>query len=171
MAYAFSKRPFSEKLTLNRARKPMRRAIKEVHSAHDLNNYLTYRQIRRLFGNLNYKEKEQLCDRIISMYCPLDFEQISLFYHSLNDAVIAINSNTGTEYDIDEEYDRLDYRNYNLFTQLLISKGKTVFPGDFLSKDADTKQNLAKWLKWTTNAPSTQIDLYLHRGGETLKQQ
>lgn len=171
LAYAFSKRPFSEKLALNRARKPMRRAIKEVHTAHDLNNYLTYRQIRRLFDNLNYKEKEQLCDRIISLYCPIDFEQMSLFYHSLKDAVIAINSNTGTEYDIDEEYDRLDYRNYSRFTQLLISKGKISSPEDILSKDIATKQNLAKWLKWNTNAPSTQIDLYLHRGGETLKQQ
>ena len=70
---------------------------------HGRNEFLDYPVVRRLFEGLVPEEREQLLDFIIYLYLPIDKESLLGFYKSYDAMVLAINSNTGKEYDMNEK--------------------------------------------------------------------
>lgn len=105
LQYAVSSNPFSEPLVLRRASKRMKRAVKEVTSMSQLNLPLKFILIRRLFKGLTSIEIEQLVDYIISTYNFIDYQTAISYYGSYEKMLEAMNSNTGSEYEIREEWD------------------------------------------------------------------
>ena len=103
LAYSLSNHPFSEKLVLRESSRRMRKAIAEVHGSLSRNEPLRYAQLRRLFDGLDKKERLQLIDHIISKYNVIDYSCLVKYYGSVSNAILAIDSNTGSEYDIVEE--------------------------------------------------------------------
>jgi len=59
--------------------------------------------LKHLFQLLNKREALQLRDLILRSYNPINYDLIISLYGSLKNAMIAINSNTGAEYDIQED--------------------------------------------------------------------
>lgn len=165
LAYAASGYPFSDKIKLRFASRPLRRALKEADSCFASGRCMTYNQLIRLTESLSIQEKEQFCDRIIGMYCPTDFKIMSGFFCGFKEAVLAINSNTGSEYDIAEDFDRADDRIYGQFSKKLLAKGLIAHQGDIFSMDLASRQFLRRWLRGHFIAPSWQIDRYLHLPG------
>lgn len=103
LAYAVSQHPFSAPLIIRQASQPLKRAIKEVDLAESEDRHLRYAQLKRLLSKLEERERMQLVDHIISIYKPFDYEEIIACYGSYEDMLTAINSNTGSEYDIKED--------------------------------------------------------------------
>ena len=54
-------------------------------------------------NRLNERERSQLVDYIISVYNCIDYHFLTGCYGSYQDMLLAVNSNTGSEYDIKEE--------------------------------------------------------------------
>ena len=103
LAYAVSSHPFSDPPIIGQASRSLKRAIKEVDLAESEDRHLRYAQLKRLLSKLNERERMQLVDHIISIYNPFDYDEIIKCYGSYEDKLTAINSNTGSEYDIKEE--------------------------------------------------------------------
>lgn len=103
VAYLGSDHPFSEKIQLDKASRKLRRSIASVRSC---DGPIGYRRLRNMFEGLSEKEKEQLEDFIITKYYPIDREIVLSFYGGDYQTMLtALNSNTGNEYDIKEDYD------------------------------------------------------------------
>ena len=89
---------------------------------HDTGSPLTYACQGKLFKELNAYEKSQLTDRIISLHNCLDYAAIANMYGGdINNAIIAINANTGNEYDIPEDND--DYGVYRKMLKVAFKSG------------------------------------------------
>lgn len=104
LAYYKTSHPFSSKIALSTASRHMRRAVAEVKSFHQKNKWLNYKELHRLFDGLRTIERGQLTDYIIYLYNPLDFDLLTSLYGNYDTMLVAMNSNTGNEYDLDEEF-------------------------------------------------------------------
>ena len=104
LAYASNSHPFSEPIDLTKRSNAMRKAMSTVQSFYQQGAYLGYAVLGRLFKGLTRKETLQLTDYILTTYCNVDFERTISFYKSLDQMIMAIDSNTGSEHDIKEEW-------------------------------------------------------------------
>lgn len=103
VAYLASDHPFSEKIQMDKASRKLRRAIAKVRAC---DGPIGYRRLRSMFDGLDKKETEQLTDYIISKYYPIDREAVLSYYGGDYQTMLtALNSNTGNEYDIKEDFD------------------------------------------------------------------
>ena len=75
-----------------------------VKAFHKGGNYLGYAVLSRIFNGLSRKEALQLTDYILYTYCDVDFEKAVSYYGSMEKMILAIDSNTGSEHDIKEEW-------------------------------------------------------------------
>lgn len=109
MAYYDTDYPFSEKIVFNQASKRMRWAMRYVIELHGKNRPLDYRIQAMLFKGLNAKERKQLIEFIVVQYNFLDYSAITKHFGSFERALIAMDANTGSEYDIIEEWKETPY--------------------------------------------------------------
>ncbi len=103
LAFGYSSNPFSETLSLPSARSCMRQAVRQIKALCSRGKSLSYPMLKHLFQLLNKREALQLRDLILRSYNPINYDLIISLYGSLKNAMIAINSNTGAEYDIQED--------------------------------------------------------------------
>ena len=104
LAYATDKHPFSEPIDLTKRSWAMRKAMTTVQAFHRNGCFLGYAVLGRIFKGLSRKETLQLTDFILSTYCDVDFKRAIGFYGSHDEMILAIDSNTGSEYEIQEEW-------------------------------------------------------------------
>ena len=162
LAYIDNDHPFSEPIILEKASARLRAALKEVDAHVADHAYLRYGCIRRLFGGLSVREKEQLTDYIISRYLPIDKELLLSFYKDYDSMVMAINSNTGSEYDIREEYRNDSDEPYTQMIKMLSASSFASNPHRILSASPEKKARIASVLRRTTSAQEYQIGRFLH---------
>lgn len=162
LAYGQSSNPFSEPLILRNASTALRRAVKEVNESRMAMRHLTYAQLRRLFSPLDHKEKNQLIDHIITRYSVIRYDILTKeCYDGYTNMLIAINSNAGSEYDIEElKYGRSDVEYRELY-RYVHSQGYTS-AGDVISLDVDVKLALYDQMRRCTSASHHQICKFLH---------
>lgn len=106
LAYAFSDHPYSERIVKRRATYRFRRCLREVEGCHSRGEWLRHSQLRRMFSDLTSEERNQLVDFIVVTYNVIEYDRLSSYYGSREKMLLAINSNTGSEYDIKEERHR-----------------------------------------------------------------
>ena len=162
LAYIDNDHPFSEPIILEKASARLRAALKEVDAHVADHAYLRYGCIRRLFGGLSARENEQLTDYIISRYLPIDKELLLSFYKDYDSMVMAINSNTGSEYDIREEYRNDSDEPYTQMIKMLSASSFASNPHRILSASPEKKARIASVLRRTTSAQEYQIGRFLH---------
>ena len=104
LAYAKDKHPFSDPIDFTKRSNAMRKAMSTVIAFHKGGNYLGYAVLSRIFNGLSRKETLQLTDYILYTYCDVDFEKAVSYYGSMEKMILAIDSNTGSEHDIKEEW-------------------------------------------------------------------
>lgn len=161
LQYAVTPNPFSEPLVLRRASKRMKRAVKEIVSMSQLNLPLKFTMIRRLFKGLNDVEIEQLVDFIITEYNFIDYETAISYYGSYSKMLEAMNSNTGNEYDIREEWDPdsdLTYQNMVEYVQNTIPD----MPVSRVSSLPDVEKQKLAGVFASMSATPRQIARFLH---------
>ena len=103
IAFYKSRYPFSKPLVLAKSRNCLRKTVKQVKDIYTSDNYLTYPLLKSLFSSVNKEEALQLKDFIINTYNPLDYEAIVSLFGNIDQAVLAMNSYTGSEHDIKED--------------------------------------------------------------------
>jgi hypothetical protein len=162
LAYAESDHPFSEPIVLRNASRRLRGAIKEVDGTVARNRHLTYVQLKRLLKGLERKERNQLIDYIIVRYNVIRYDILtSKCYEGYENMLIAINSNTGSEYEIQEQKWSRSDAEYRELYQHVHSCGYDD-AGDIISLDTDTKLTLMMDMMRKTKASRLQISKYLH---------
>ena len=112
LAYIDNPHPFSAPIDRKTASKKLLMSMDAVVLFHGRNKFLDYPVVRRLFEGLIPEEREQLLDFIIYLYLPIDKESLLGFYKSYDAMVLAINSNTGKEYDMNEIYDPESHQDF-----------------------------------------------------------
>ena len=161
LAYGLSDHPFSEKLVLKNASRKMRYAVGEVRGSLSRNEPLRYAQLRRLFDGLNNKERLQLIDFIISRYNVIDYSSLVKYYGSISNAIIAIDSNTGSEYDIEEErYNNPDLA-YPEMIRFVEEKGIVRRAKDVILLPLNRRKELKSLLMRETSADEWQASKFL----------
>ncbi|MBO6168945.1 MAG: hypothetical protein J6O51_03130 [Bacteroidales bacterium] len=63
---------------------------------------MNYALLNRLFNSLDRRESLQLTDYIITTYNVIDYDAASRFFGGFENMVRAIDSSTGTEFDLNE---------------------------------------------------------------------
>ena len=101
--YAHNSHPFSEPLKLRSARRAMRRAVIEVRKLRETDTPLGYDFIDRIIKGLSTREIRQLTDLIVVCYNCVDYQELTSYYKDFEALLIAVHSNTGSEYQIKEE--------------------------------------------------------------------
>ena len=152
------KRQIGSKRNLSR---PLQRALTIVDDAYKKNKHLRYQLLTNLLKQLNPTEKELLSDYIITIYLPIDKKIAQKFFKSYDDMVLAVNSNTGTEYEITEAHfskSDIQYREILQYLKTLnITDAKSL-----ISAPDERKVKLASQLKRFTSATTIQIKKFLH---------
>lgn len=104
LAYADNDHPFSEKIDPRQASAGLLRSMKRVVAFHRSGTALGYAILESLFKGLEKKEVLQLTDFILLTYCEVDFQRAVSYYGDFKTMLIAIDSNTGSEHSIQEEW-------------------------------------------------------------------
>lgn len=139
----------------------LKKSVRIVQETFRKGNYLKYGMIDIIFKGLDKDEREYLIDYVIKMYFPFDIKEVTKFYRSYEDMLIAINSNTGSEYDIQEQYyGKSDVAYREMMTYL--KKNGIEDIGSVIMMCEDDKKRLAALLKSKTSATYVQIRKFLH---------
>lgn len=162
LAYVDNPHPFSAPIDRKKASKKLIRSMEAATRYHKRNEYLDYPVVRALFDGLGVDEREQLLDFIISLYLPIDRERLLGFYKSYEDMVIAINSNTGSEYDINEFFDPESHQD---FAQMLEITGRSSFaddPRSIILAPLAQRRQIANTLLRLTGGSRNHVKRFLH---------
>ena len=161
LAYAVSDHPFSSPLSSGRPSAHLRWAIEYVDSLARTGRPLTYPLLGHLFDGLSEKEQFQLTDRIICAYNVIDYQASIRLYGSYESMLLAVNSNTGAEYDIKESFCGVSDRDYGPMFSVM-EKQYPSNPKAFLAMDTAHRQQLFPVLREASYARSGQIAKFLH---------
>ena len=162
LAYRNNPWPFSDKLVKRRASYHLLKALKEVDSMVQLNLPLKYVQLNRIFQKLVSNEKEQLVDYIISSYLPFDYLELESHFKSYDSMLLAMESTTGDDYDINESRDGFTLPVFDEMMKYMVSKLPENKVRAITTYTLDEKIALAKVLQAHTSASSDQICNFLH---------
>lgn len=162
LSYANNLNPFSNPMKLNKASRRMRRAIEEIKALRTTDTPLNYTTIERIIKELSPGEIKQLTDFIVTSYNCIDYQRLEEYYDDFQTMLIAIHSNTGSEYDIKE--DKTTDSDAIFKKMQTIIKKMTSYPDMtlVLSLPDSEKQRLAWILTAESGASPHQIAKFLH---------
>lgn len=107
MAYCENLFPFSRKKNKSNMSNAMRDALKLIDRLSSDNQYLKYQIIEMIFNRVKKQEdRDYLIDYIISSYSVIDYKELMKYFKDYDTFKTAIDSNTGSEYDIKELYEK-----------------------------------------------------------------
>ena len=161
LAFAVSDHPFSEKIVLREASKPLRKAIKMIKYYASAMIYLKHEWLERMFAPLSMKEKNQLIDYIIVSYNVIDYDELISYYGSYETACLAFASNQGNEYDVKEEFVPGSHEPYYVIPKVLQSKHGLKHVKDVLKLPLAKRVSLMYSLEYETRASRQQLCKYL----------
>lgn len=123
LSYALSDHPFSETVDFKNASKTLVKAIRLVDRRIRKLKGLEYVDLDKILPNLNMTEHEQFIDYVIYRYAWIDFDAAASLFNDIDKMIMAIDSSTGSEYGIKEEYSSLSDKPYLELTDIARSKG------------------------------------------------
>ena len=162
LAYYENRHPFSEPIILDKASKPLRRAVKEVKAMAALNLPLKHQQLSRMMKKLSPQEKEQLVDYIISEYLPFDYQKLISYYGLYEAMLTAMNSNTGSEHEINEEWYPESDLAYSEMIEFVKKERPENMVRSVITLPLEDKHKLAAKLRCHTSGSDRQICRFLH---------
>ena len=162
LKYAISSNPFSEKYEQQNTGKRFRSIIKEVSRSAELNLPLKYRQLKWMTEKLSPKELEQFIDHVITSYSPIDYTELISYYGSYENMIQAMDSNTGSEYEIKEHYENSSHIPFReILKELEISTDPDEIRKITVLPDEE-KINIYRWIKQHFSLDDWMIRKFLH---------
>ena len=162
LAYAANRFPFSTPIHLDKARAPMRRAVEEVKANRLENRPLNYAQLKRITKPLLPEEQQQLTDYIVSTYNCVDYADLLYRFESYDKLVMAINTTTGSEYAIHEDFVGRSDRYYGQMSDFLLESHRIETIDNLLQLPEEERRSLLAPLGLRTGASHRQLEKYLH---------
>lgn len=139
----------------------LRRVIKEIDYEASRGRYLSYAQLRRMLSGFDKTGRDQIVDYIISRYSVIRFDLLESCYGGYENMLTAINSNAGSEYEINEvKYVKSD-KEYRELIRYVREHG-FKHAGDVITLSDDEKFDLYGKLSRCTSANRVQIGKFLH---------
>ena len=166
LAYYENRNPFSEPVRRKEASSFLKKALTIVRRNHDQKNPIGINILERMRNGLDDREWGQLCDYVVSLYNVIDYQGVIRYYDDYENMLMALNSNTGSEYEIREDMNSLSDMNYEDIRKYLLKKG--VFenavqnPRQLLRLSENARIELAERMRQDRVAPNFQIRKYLH---------
>ena len=161
LAYGKSNNPFSEKLIIRNSSWAMKKAVREIKFWHKRNRHLTYSVLQRLFASLDRREGLQLIDYIITTYSVIDYDYASRFFGGLDNMIESMKFNTGSEYEIKEQFIGKSDKCYSEIASWLLNKLHLKDIHEIFSLDIGTRTDLMFELYLQQGFQLTQIAKYL----------
>jgi len=158
LAYAKSQHPFSKEIP-HRCSKELRKAIRLVDRRILKLKNLEYADLDRILPVLTEDEKEQFIDYVIHRYALIDFNCAASFFQNIDSMINAVDSTTGSEYEIQEDFDSNSDIPYNVLTTYF-TKNKIIQSIYNLSESE--KELWSTLAHQKTNAPTWQIKKFIH---------
>ena len=156
LAYAAEKSPFSEKLRMDYARWELRKALKWVNDACQCQRSLEYSILDEITKSLSQKEMQQFVDYAVRKYSCIDYAALIKYYGSYDALLVAVNSNTGSEYDMTEDTFAKDHRIYQkMITSIYNRKGKTI--KDILLLPHEQRRQIGAELRYSLKASEKEV--------------
>jgi len=155
LAYAENTNPFSICPIISKSSIHFRNALSSVRLLHQKRKPLNYEFFNTVLPGLNAVERMQLVDYIISTYSVINHKAGEAEFKSRENMIIAINSTTGSEYNIKEEFSKEDYRHYNEIGLMISRMGRQ----NFYSNSPD---RIVTECFLHTNASPFEISRYFH---------
>lgn len=137
------------------------KAVKEIDYIAVRGIYLNYQVLRRLMRGMTAEEKSTLADYVIRRYSFIRYDLLSDCYGGWDNMLMAVNSNAGSEYDMNEPRGSRSDVEYREIYVYLKNHG-FQHPGDVIVLPEKTKVLLANDLLKNTSATRYQIGKYLH---------
>lgn len=166
LSYYASDHPFSEPLVRNTASSYLKKAQAIVRRYHDRNLPLDIYLLEKQKESLSEKEWKQLSDYILVLYNVIDYQSAIRYYGSFETMLLAINSNTGSEYELREERNSYSDKAYDDITDYLRKTGRfhgaSQNPRTILRLSISERMLLADEMIDKRIGPSYQILKYLH---------
>ncbi len=162
LKYAHSPNPYSAPLQMNRASRHLRRAVDEVNALRKADKPLTYSIIDNISKKCSSDEVRQLTDYIISQYNCIDYQALESYYTDFGNLLIAVHSNTGSEYQIKEIVTADSDKVYSRLSRILKKETRYTDMTKVLSLPDGDKKRIAWLLSAETNASPRQISKFLH---------
>ena len=104
LAYAFKDNPFSEKIDRKKISEFLARSLRLVDRRVAKNSPLKYGDLDRILPHLDKTETEQFIDYVISRYALVNYDATVNLFGSLEKLQEAVNSTTGNEFDLKEDF-------------------------------------------------------------------
>lgn len=161
LAYAHSDHPFSHKLVIRNAPYRVRRIIKEIDYEAKCGRHLSYAMLNRFFSDLDKDSKDQIIDYIITRYSVIRYDLLESCYGGYENMLAAINSNAGSEFDINETmYVKSDKEYRELYRYVREHGFRRA--GDVIGLPDADKYVMCNELSLHTSASRVQIAKFLH---------
>ena len=160
MAYGKDQWPYSSKMLRDKASAGLRRSLGLVDHNFKKGRPMGYEIQSTIFEGLEPVEKKQLLDYILSRYNFLDYSGLDKYFGSFDKAMLAMEANGGSEYDIQEDWD-----DYSVYSELSVIVRKAGFCLEHINFDSmlpDDKIMLANEMLTHSRASRRQIEKYLH---------
>lgn len=161
LAYANCPNPFSNKLTIKSSSARLAKSLRIVNHYRKNERYLDHAVLDKIFKGLTMAEKHQLIDYIITKYNCIDYSRLLSHFDSYEQALTAMHSTTGSEYDLKEDRDGFSDATYRDFIHYLQSNG-IKNTRNVIMLPTDHKKQLAMQLRRRFGAPAKQICKFLH---------
>ena len=162
LAYIDNPHPFSAPIDRKTASKKLLMSMDAVVLFQGRNEFLDYPVVRRLFEGLVPEEREQLLDFIIYLYLPIDKESLLGFYKSYDAMVLAINSNTGKEYDMNEIYEPESHQDFVRMLNLTRRSSFATDPRSIILAPDELKWKIVKTFMDRAGASLNHAKRFLH---------
>ena len=162
LAFAYSNNPFSEPIRREYASTALREALREIDNMAKMNLPLKHGRLARISSKLKIREKEQLIDYIIKQYLPFDYTALSSYYDSYETMLTAMHSNTGSEHDINEDWDPESDQVFNEMIRYVQDTRPEMMTRKITMLPDEDKISLSIELQRNFNVTYRQICRFLH---------
>ena len=131
-----------------------------------MNLPLKHAQLRRLFRALSLVEKQQIIDYIISQYFSFDRDPLMAYYASYEAMLAAMQSNTGSEHEIREEWSPESDTVFNDLIDWVHARWPEMGARSVIMLEDDAKKTLVRELLHQTSASENQLLKFFHLPNE-----
>lgn len=173
LAYANCPNPYSEPICKNRASSELLLLMSLVDGYIKAGTYIGYEFFDGVYNRLSKTEQAQAIDYIISSYNVIDYETAIEYFGSFKKMITAIESVSGSEHDIREEYCEENYRHHYKMIRIASKVGYNLRNSRFpWVRQKNTKekiiqhlpeiQRLSKELISRTGSTIYEVGKFLH---------
>lgn len=169
LQYYYSNNPFSSKLVVRNQSYHFCQAYSFVNICRRKGVVLNYAIQRSIFCKLSFSEKEQMIDYIITSYKVIEYSMIEKYFGNKNDYLIALHSDTGKEFDLEEQWEKFSYRPFYNMIEIVKQKGY-IGSNHLFEKMSDKELRIIiDTIRRKNNYSADLISMFLHIDAKHVK--